>query len=81
MLLMDGPLAATVPDARFPALHALESRLGPVATVVLDDANRPDEQDAVRRWTENVAGLTAEPQMLGRHVVMSYSRSGAAVPA
>ncbi|MGA5302942.1 O-methyltransferase [Nucisporomicrobium flavum] len=81
LLLIDGPPTATGPDARYPAMHALESRLAPVATVVLDDANRPDEQDAVRRWTENITGLTAEPQRLGRHVVMSYSRSGAAVPA
>jgi len=81
LLLIDGPPAATGPDARFPAMHALESRLAPVATVVLDDVNRPDEQDAVRRWTENITGLKAEPQMLGRHAVMSYSRSGAAVPA
>ncbi|MEV4707696.1 class I SAM-dependent methyltransferase [Actinoplanes sp. NPDC049316] len=81
LLLIDGPPAATGPDARYPAMHALASRLASVATVVLDDANRPDEQDAVRRWTETVTGLTAEPQRLGRHAVMSYSRSGAAVPA
>ncbi|MEV4638564.1 class I SAM-dependent methyltransferase [Actinoplanes sp. NPDC049548] len=77
LLLIDGPPASTGPDARYPAMHALESRLAAVATVVLDDANRADEQDAVQRWTENVAGLTAEPQLLGRHVVLSYSRSGA----
>ncbi|BCJ54697.1 hypothetical protein Asp14428_61720 [Actinoplanes sp. NBRC 14428] len=84
LLLIDGPPAATGPDARFPAMHALESRLAPIATVVLDDANRPDEQDAVRRWLENVAGLSAEPRLLGRHAVLSYSRSGSrasAVPA
>lgn len=83
LLLIDGPPASTGPDARYPAMHALESRLAPVATVVLDDANRPDEQDAVRRWVENVAGLTAEPHLLGRHAVLSYSRSGAtaSVPA
>ncbi|OJF13696.1 O-methyltransferase [Couchioplanes caeruleus] len=83
LLLIDGPPAATGPDARYPALHALQSRLAPVATVVLDDADRPDEQDAVRRWTENITGLTAEPRLLGRHAVLSYSRSGApaSVPA
>ncbi|AGL20397.1 O-methyltransferase [Actinoplanes sp. N902-109] len=79
VLLIDGPPAATGPDARFPALHVLESRLATTATVVLDDVNRPDEQDAVRRWTESIAGLTAEPHLLGRHAVLSYRR-GAAVP-
>jgi predicted O-methyltransferase YrrM len=78
LLLIDGPPAATGPDARFPALHVLESRLAATATVVLDDVNRPDEQEAVRRWTESIAGLTAEPHLLGRHAVMSYSRN--AVP-
>ncbi|MFI5491042.1 class I SAM-dependent methyltransferase [Actinoplanes sp. NPDC051859] len=83
LLLIDGPPAATGPDARYPALHALQSRLSAEATVILDDVNRPDEQDAVRRWTENIAGLTAEPQLLGRHAVLSYLRSGTktSVPA
>ena len=56
LLVIDGPPAATGPDARYPALQVLEAKLAPTATVVLDDANRPDEQDAVRRWTENVTG-------------------------
>ncbi|MFI5931315.1 O-methyltransferase [Actinoplanes sp. NPDC051494] len=74
LLLIDGPPAATGPDARYPALHVLENKLAPVATVVLDDVNRPDEQDAVRRWTESIAGLKADPQLIGRHAVLSYSR-------
>ncbi|WP_306215371.1 O-methyltransferase [Actinoplanes sp. RD1] len=81
LVLIDGPPAATGPDARYPAMHALESRLAPVATVVLDDANRTDEQEAVRRWTERIGGLTVEPRMLGRHAVLSYLRSGAPVGA
>ncbi|GAA2472674.1 O-methyltransferase [Winogradskya humida] len=79
LLVIDGPPAATGPDARFPALHAMESKLAPVATIVLDDANRADEQDAVRRWTENISGLVSEPHLIGRHAVLSYSRSGARV--
>lgn len=79
LLLIDGPPAATGPDARFPAMHVLENRLAAAATIVLDDVNRPDEQEAVRRWTESIAGLTVEPRMLGRHAVLSYSRSVVAV--
>jgi hypothetical protein len=57
----------------------LAKRLAGTATVVLDDANRPDERDAVRRWTEEVPGLTEEQRLLGRHAVLAYSRTGAAV--
>jgi hypothetical protein len=75
MLLVDGPPAATGPDARFPALHVLERRLAATATVVVDDANRPDEQEAVRRWTETIPGLAAERSYLGRHAVLAYTRT------
>jgi len=79
LLLVDGPPEATGPDARYPALSVLAKRLAGTATVVLDDANRPDERDAVRRWTEEVPGLTEEQRLLGRHAVLAYSRTGAAV--
>ena len=77
LLVVDGPPAATGPDARYPALSVLGPRLAASATVVLDDANRPDERDAVRRWTEEVPGLTEERVLLGRHAVLSYSRTHA----
>jgi predicted O-methyltransferase YrrM len=79
LLLVDGPPAATGPDARYPALSVLEKRLASTATVVLDDANRQDERDAVLRWTQEVPGLTEEQRLLGRHAVLSYSRTGAPV--
>ncbi|MEU8613626.1 class I SAM-dependent methyltransferase [Actinoplanes sp. NPDC048791] len=79
LLLVDGPPAATGPDARYPALSVLAGRLAGTATVVLDDANREDERDAVRRWTEEVPGLTEERVLLGRHAVLAYSRTGAPV--
>ncbi|MEU7901936.1 class I SAM-dependent methyltransferase [Actinoplanes sp. NPDC049118] len=79
LLLVDGPPAAVGPDARYPALSVLEKRLAATATVVLDDANRQDERDAVLRWTRDVPGLTEEQRLLGRHAVLSYSRTGAPV--
>ena len=79
LLLIDGPPAATGPDARYPALSVLAERLAATATVVLDDANRQDEREAVRRWTAEVPGLTEEPRLLGRHAVLSYSRTCAPV--
>jgi len=43
--------------ARHPALGVLRDRLVPGATVVLDDVERPGEQEVVRRW-EDEFGLT-----------------------
>jgi hypothetical protein len=50
---------------------------GPPAATGPDD--REDERDAVRRWTEEVPGLTEERVLLGRHAVLAYSRTGATV--
>lgn len=81
LLLVDGPPEATGPGARYPALPTLEHRLADTATVILDDANRRHESEALRRWTETVAGLAREPELLGRHAVLSYVRPVATVPA
>jgi len=75
MLLVDGPPQATGPDARFPAMHVLERRLAANATVIVDDANRPDEREAVRRWTQTITGLTQDKSILGRHAVLLYTRA------
>jgi predicted O-methyltransferase YrrM len=74
LLLVDGPPGATGPQARFPAVHLLLDRLSPVATVVLDDAERADEVETVRRWTADVTGLTRQREILGSHAVLSYAR-------
>jgi predicted O-methyltransferase YrrM len=74
LLLVDGPPESTGDQARFPALPVLASRLSPTATVILDDANRDGEQEALRRWTESVPGLTKDHEILGRHAVLSYRR-------
>ena len=79
LLLIDGPPEATGPDARYPALSVLATHLAATATVVLDDANREDERNAVRRWTQEVPGLTEERVLIGRHAVLAYSRTGARV--
>ena len=52
ILLVDGPPADTADKvlARYPALPALHGRLAPGATVVLDDVERPGEQEVLRRW-------------------------------
>lgn len=52
LLVVDGPPADTSDKvlARYPALPALADRLAPGATVVLDDVERPGEQEVLRRW-------------------------------
>ncbi|GID97466.1 class I SAM-dependent methyltransferase [Amorphoplanes digitatis] len=75
LLLIDGPPAATGPDARYPALSVLAGRLAGTATVILDDTNRQQEREAVQRWISEVPGLTEEQRLLGRHTVLSYSRA------
>ena len=59
LLVVDGPPAFEPGRglARHPALGVLRDRLVPGATVVLDDVDRPGEQEVVRRW-EDEFGLT-----------------------
>jgi GNAT superfamily N-acetyltransferase len=61
LLVVDGP-PAFAPGfglARYPALPVLRSRLASGATVVLDDVDRPGEQDVLRRW-ERETGVAFE---------------------
>lgn len=50
VLLVDGPVGALGPQARYPALPLLRERLLPGAVVLLDDADRPEEQEVLARW-------------------------------
>ena len=43
--------------ARWPAGPLLFPRLAPGAVVLLDDAARPEEQEAVRRWMAEHPGF------------------------
>ncbi len=54
LLIVDGPPADTARTvlARYPALPALRARLALGATVVLDDVERPGEQEVLRRWAQ-----------------------------
>lgn len=50
LLVVDGPPEQTAPLAREPALPRLLPRMATRWTVLLDDADRPDETEIVRRW-------------------------------
>ncbi len=63
LLLVDGPPAADgfgPPTSREPALGFFLTALTAGATVVLDDADRPGEQEVLRRWEERY-GLRFTP--------------------
>lgn len=50
LLIVDGPPAETQAGVRYPALPLLVDRLGPNAVILVDDAERGDEQCILLRW-------------------------------
>jgi predicted O-methyltransferase YrrM len=79
LMLVDGPPGGVGPLARYPALHVLCGKLSATATVVLDDANRPDEKDVLARWQAEIPGLGRGAEIIGQHAVLTWVR--AAEPA
>jgi predicted O-methyltransferase YrrM len=80
LLLVDGPPAYTAGNelARLPALAVLLDRLAPGATVVLDDAERPGEQEILRRW-EGATGLVFDRRDEQAGVAVARTDSGGTV--
>jgi predicted O-methyltransferase YrrM len=60
LLFVDGPPAATGPQARYPALPLLSGSLSPVASVVVDDLVVPDMQQVLRLWLDAHPDFTSE---------------------
>lgn len=60
MLVIDGPPGHLQHLSRYPALPLLRQYLAPGATIFLDDAARPDEQEALRLWLEEYRELSHE---------------------
>jgi len=52
VLVVDGPPGPSHPLARLPALPLLHERVRPGGIVLLDDGDRPEEQEIARRWRE-----------------------------
>ncbi len=59
LLVIDGPPGALQPLSRYPAIPLLHNSLGERATVLLDDADRTDEIETVRRWCTEFPDLDA----------------------
>jgi len=72
LLLVDGPPAATGPEARYPALPILSGRLSAGAHILVDDARREGEKTAIARWLEedhrlaDLGAPTLEARLLRR---------------
>lgn len=64
MLVVDGPVGANCEQARFPALPVLYQRLNSKSLIVLDDADRKDEKEIVKRWVKNY------PEFKASHIPM-----------
>jgi predicted O-methyltransferase YrrM len=60
LLFVDGPPGREQSLARYPAFPLLRDRLAPGATILVDDAIRPDEQKMVERWRSEADGMDAE---------------------
>lgn len=55
-LVVDGPPATAVPDARLPAVPLLLPYLSQYCVILLDDGNRAGEEAIARCWAEKVSG-------------------------
>jgi hypothetical protein len=60
LLVVDGPPASTASLARFPALPRLISRMSENYLVMLDDADRDEEVETIRRWMDLFPALRKE---------------------
>jgi len=59
-LIVDGPPATTGELARYPAIPLLHSSLSDKAMILVDDGERDDEQEAIRRWLTEFPWLDAQ---------------------
>lgn len=60
MLIIDGPPERTQKLARYPALPILFPLLSDDAVIILDDADRPDETEIVKRWLREFPDFSLE---------------------
>lgn len=64
LVLVDGPPAATGPQARLPALAAVWPQLaGAALDLLLDDYDRPDERAIGERWLTDLRAAGLQPSL------------------
>lgn len=54
ILIIDGPPLVTQKNARYPAVTLLKNFLKKESVIILDDANRADEKEIVKRWKKEL---------------------------
>lgn len=77
LAFVDGPPGTGTPLSRKPAFDVLKHYLRDGALVLLDDCDRPDEQEIIALWTENSSGdceLLLEGEV-SRTALMRYVRT------
>lgn len=60
LLIIDGPPGALQPLSRYPAVPELKAHLNDHCTIVLDDANRSDEEKIAQRWVKENPSFSLE---------------------
>lgn len=66
LLVVDGPPGSVRPMARYPAVPLLFEQLSPEPVILVDDANRDDEQLMVKQWLTHFECFEAEFLHLGQ---------------
>ena len=57
LAFVDGPPGTIGPQARYPMVPLLVDRFAPRCAILLDDANRREEQGVTERWTTRLDGF------------------------
>jgi hypothetical protein len=76
MLIIDGPPGGLNPLARYPAGPLLLPLLSKNAAVFLDDANRPDEQEIIRKWQADFPALKSISHNCEKGAVSLWHKQG-----
>jgi hypothetical protein len=76
LLVIDGPPASDVTrqHSRYPAIPFFAPLLADDYTIILDDIDRPGEQEIMKRWEQDL-GITFEQQILAGGIGIGRSRS------
>jgi len=82
LLIVDGPPRKVQPLARYPALPLLVAKLSADALVFVDDTNRSDEREMVRRWRTEFPGFSVTRSAVGEgSAVFEHRRAGVVATA
>jgi uncharacterized protein YggT (Ycf19 family) len=77
LAIVDGPPSTTGPLARYPVVPLLGKLLSPTAVILVDDADRPDEQAMVNEWVHE--GLILDQPPIATEKGTAILRRGASL--